>query len=172
MNNQRDRDRMAIGRVLRPHGVRGELRVEAFSDLIRSLQPSSEVFIGESEAHSTVLSIRPHRKQYLIRLEGCSDRTDAERYRNQEILISVADAAELPEGTYFHWQIIGLQVYADSGEALGEITEIIETGANDVYVVKKSSGEDLLIPAIEEVILDVNHEQGRIKVHLLPGMMD
>jgi 16S rRNA processing protein RimM len=171
MNNQRDRDRMAVGRVLRPHGVRGELLVEAYSEFIRSLQASSEVFLGESELPSTVESIRPHRKQFLMRLEGCSDREQAERFRAQDILIPLADADELPEGTYFHWQIIGLRVITESGDDLGEITEIIETGANDVYVVKRDSGQDLLLPAIEEVILDVDQERGRIKVHLLPGML-
>jgi 16S rRNA processing protein RimM len=106
-----------------------------------------------------------------MRLEGCSDREQAERFRAQDILIPLADADELPEGTYFHWQIIGLRVITESGDDLGEITEIIETGANDVYVVKRDSGQDLLLPAIEEVILDVDQERGRIKVHLLPGML-
>ena len=161
---------MAVGRVLRPHGVRGELVIQAYSELIRSLEPSSEVFLEDRPI--ALISIRPHREKYLIRLEGCSNRTEAEHFRDQEIQIAFADAEDLPDGTYFYWQIIGLQVFAESGEGLGQISEIIETGANDVYLVKQQSGGEILIPAIEDVILEVDLENGRMKVHILPGMLE
>jgi 16S rRNA processing protein RimM len=168
---ERDPDRLAVGRVLRPHGVRGELVVESYSELFRTLTPSGEVFLGDSEVSTSIISIRPHRKRHLIRLKGCSDRAEAERFRNQEILIEFSNAAKLPDGVYYHWQIIGLKVLADSGQELGEITEILETGANDVYIVRNESGDEILLPAIEEVILEVDHDSGQMRVHLLPGML-
>lgn len=167
---KRDRDRLAVGRVLRPHGVRGDLVVEATSELFRSLAPSSHVYVGDSEQASVILQLRPHRNWHLLRLEGCTDRTEAERFRNLDLNIALTDAEALPEGTYFHWQIIGLSVIDEDGEQLGEVEEIIETGANDVYVVRDRAGREILLPAIEEVVLEVDHEGGQMKVRLLPGM--
>ncbi len=162
---------LVVGRVLRPHGVRGGLLVQETSELLLSLRPETEIYIGPSDQPETVASLRAHRKWFLLYLHGCSDRDAAERYRDSEIRIRLEAAEPLPEGVYYHWQILGLQVETEGGLALGEVSDILTTGANDVYVVKGESGAETLIPAIESVIKQVDLPSGRMVIHALPGLL-
>ncbi len=155
---------------MRPHGVRGALLVEGYSHLIESLRPEGQVFLGEARIPATVRDFRRHQKNFLLLIEGCHDRNAAERFRGQDIFVPFENARALGEGEYYHWQIIGLAVITEAGEALGVVEEILETGANDVYLVRGEGGETLLLPAIPEVILQVDLEAERLVVHLLPGL--
>ena len=94
------------------------------------------------------------------------------RFRNQWVYVKAADVPPLPEGQYYKYELIGLDVVDDQGNALGKLNEILETGANDVYVVKNESGKEILLPAIPPVILDVDMGQRVMKVHLLDGLVD
>jgi 16S rRNA processing protein RimM len=158
-----------IGRIVRPHGVRGELVVEATGAARDDLAEAGTVYLGEPAVAHTLASVRWHRGRLLIRLAGCDDRDAAEAYRGLPLQIVREEAPPLPPGTYYHRQILGLTVVTDEGEALGTIAEIIETGANDVYVVRGDGGE-ILIPAAPGVVLDVDLEAGRMTVHLLEGL--
>ncbi len=162
---------LAVGRVLRPHGVRGALLVEAISEAIYTLAPGQVVFLGEDFESAAVASLRAHRQQFLLALEGCRDRNQAERWRNAEVRIRLSESPPLPAGVYYHWQIVGLEVESDQGEPLGSVIRILETGANDVYIVKDQAGRELLLPAIEQVVKEVNLEEGRMIVQLLPGLL-
>lgn len=162
---------IAAGRVVRPHGVRGELLVAPVSDLIRSLQPGGTIFLGPDRVAAEVAACRLHGTRWLLRLQGCPDRDRAERWRGAEIAVRVDDLPPLPEGEYFYWQILGLEVITDQGRVLGTIAEILETGANDVYVVRAPERPDILLPAIQSVVRQVNLEAGRMQVHLLPGLI-
>jgi 16S rRNA processing protein RimM len=150
--------------------VRGALLVEAFSEILPGLGPSHKIFLGSERKPATIRSLRPHRKHLLLLLEGCEDRDAAEDWREQVISIRLEEAEPLPEGVYYRWQILGLEVISDQDEHLGKVEQILETGANDVYLVRDESGNELLLPAIESVILQVDLEQGRLLVHLLPGL--
>lgn len=163
---------VAVGRVVRPHGVRGNLLVEAISDLIHSLEQGVEVHLGDSERKTRVKYLRSHQNRYLLAVEGVHDRSEAEQYRGAEVLLSGQKTEDLPEGTYYHWQIVGLNVISDEGESLGTISRILETGANDVYVVEKEGAKELLLPAIDSVIVEVDLEQETLVVRLLPGLRD
>lgn len=170
MGARQPTDHLVVGRIARPHGVRGALVVDPASKVIESLRPESVVFLGEIERSFKIESIRPHRKRYLISLERITDRNEAELYRDLEVKLSYQDSEPLDEHEYYFWQIIGLQVETDEGETLGEVINIIETGANDVYVVRSEADTELLLPAIEDVILSVDLNQERLLVHLLPGL--
>lgn len=161
---------VAVGRVIRPHGVRGTLLVSAISPMLESLREGSRVWLGDGELESRVTYLRPHRARYLLALEELSDRDQAETWRDKDVSVALDQAAELPAGSYFYWQIVGLEVVTEQGEVLGEIKSIIETGANDVYVVQDSDGRELLLPAIAAVIREVDLEGGLITVRLLPGL--
>jgi 16S rRNA processing protein RimM len=161
---------LAVGRVVRPHGVRGALRVVALSDLIHSLTPSTKVYLGPDHESAIVRDFRSHGKDFLLFLERCEDRSSAEHWRDKVVHIRFEEAQALPEGIFYHWQILGLQVITQQGEILGEVTKILETGANDVYVVRDESGVELLLPAIESVILDVDLDKSCMTVNLLPGL--
>jgi 16S rRNA processing protein RimM len=107
----------------------------------------------------------------LLKLEDVADRDAADTYRNKEVLIRPEDAVALPKGQFYWHQVIGLQVEdATSHEILGSVTDIIETGANDVYVVKSERGE-VLVPAIKDVVKQIDPGAGRMLVEPLPGML-
>ena len=161
---------LVVGRVVRPHGVRGALLVEPLSRVIDSLKPGSQVYFGDSNQSAEMISSRYHQGRLMISLQGVNDRTQAEAFRDQELKIRTSQAAPLEKDEYYYWQIIGLQAVLESGEALGEIVDILETGANDVYIVRRLDGGDLLLPAIASVILKVDLDAGTITVHLLPGL--
>jgi 16S rRNA processing protein RimM len=160
---------LAIGRVLRPHGVRGDLLLETLTEFPDRLQAGDSVFLGETAVEHTLATVRLHRQQLIIRLEGCQDRDCAEAYRGLLVQIRAAAASPLPPGRYYHHQLIGLRAVSDEGELLGTLTKILETGANDVYIVSGPNG-DLLLPAIRSVILDIDLESGQMTVHLLEGL--
>jgi 16S rRNA processing protein RimM len=163
---------LAAGRVVRPHGVRGEILAEGAPELMASVVPGGQIFFGSDRRQHDVEAVRTHKDRYLIRLRGVTDREQAEAFRGQEIHIRTSDAPELSPGTYYHWQILGLSVVSDDGENLGRVSRIIETGANDVYVVKAESSKELLIPAIESVVQQVDLDEGTLTVRLIPGLRE
>ncbi len=161
---------LAVGRVLRPHGVRGELLLETLTEFPAHLAEAEEVYVGEAAVPHSLRRVRERGSQLIIQLADCLDRNAAEAYRGQLIQIKTEQAAPLPPGRYYHHQILGLEVISDTGEALGQVSEILETGANDVYVVTSAAGQELLLPALRSVILQIDLEARRMTVHLMEGL--
>lgn len=165
-----------LGRVLRPHGLRGELRVNVLTDYPERIVAGSKIYMGsdpDNAAKATLYEVvksRPHLKYLILQFDEIPDRTAAERFRGQYIMVPLEDAIPLEEGEFYLFQAIGLAVYTDEGEHLGQVSEIIETGANDVYVVHGPRGE-VLLPAIEECVLDVDIEAKKITVHVMDGLL-
>ncbi len=162
---------LVVGRVLRPHGIRGALMVEGISDMIHSLGAGSEIHLGPDNVPLRIVSIRRHKNKHILTHEASIDRTDAEAYREFEVKVRFQDAQPLDEGEYFYWQIVGLEVISVEGERLGEVREILDTGANDVYIVRDDEDGEFLLPAIKSVIIEVNLDAGQITVNLLPGLI-
>ncbi len=165
-------DLAVVGRIVRPHGIRGGLILEAHSSMVAALRPGAEILLGPQRAPHVIRSIRSHQKRYILYVEGIEDRNQAETLRGFELAVPTSALPPPPAGRYYDWQILGMQVVSDEGEALGELVEIIETGANDVYVVRPPGGGELLLPAIESVILEVDLQAGRMTVHLIPGLRE
>lgn len=171
-NKQPEPRYLAVGRILRPHGVRGELRAAILTDYPKHLEEVSTVYLGDDYQPYKLQALRFHQKVMLLTLEGCSDRETADSLRDATVAVAFKDAVPLEEDEYYHFQLVGLQVVSDDGEALGEIVEVFTApGANDVYVVHGSRGE-LLLPAIADVVLQVDLDAQRVTVHLLPGLVD
>jgi 16S rRNA processing protein RimM len=160
---------LAVGRVLRPHGVRGEMVLEVLTDFPERLAENETVYLGEAAAPRLLRRVRFHRSRLLIELEDCLTLEAAEALRGQLVQIKEAQVAPLPPGRYYQHQIIGLEVIADTGEELGKVTEILETGANDVYVVTGAGGE-VLLPALRSVVLEIDLAAHRMRVHLPEGL--
>lgn len=160
---------LAVGRVLRPHGVRGELLLETLTDFPEHLDEVETVYLGKAAEPHPLSGVRMHRDQLLIRLADCPDREAAEAFRGQLVQIRVEAVAPPPPGRYYQYQLIGLSVITDEGEPLGEVVEVIETGSNDVYVVRGAAGE-VLLPALRSVIQNIDLESRRVVVHLIPGL--
>jgi 16S rRNA processing protein RimM len=151
--------------------VRGELRVEVLTDYPERLSLHPVLYLGDDLRKYPLESVRHHKDVALIKLGDCDDRNAAEELRGQMVQIPVEAAVPLEEGEYYHFQVLDLEVVCDDGEVLGKVADVIDTGANDVYVVRGPRGE-VLIPAIDEVVRELDFEAGRLVVHLLPGLLD
>jgi 16S rRNA processing protein RimM len=163
---------LAIGKVRRPHGVAGDVLVEVYTDFPERLQPKAVVYAGEEHIPLTIIRQRSHNLGFLLAFDGLPTPELVGRFRNQILYIIAEDALELPEGEYYYHELLGLSVMDDMGESLGKVTEIMQTGANDVYVVTNEAGHEILLPAIAEVVLNVDLDAKLMKVHLLPGLIE
>jgi 16S rRNA processing protein RimM len=166
---------LVIGRIVRPHGVRGEMRVEILTQLPERLTWLQEVYLArdpdeQAPDMAIVEKVRLHKGQALLQLEGVATREAAEGLRSMVLLIPLAEALPLDEDEYYFYQLEGLEVYTDEGTLLGVVREVLETGANEVFVVAGSRGE-LLLPNTLEVVQEIDLEAGRITVHIIPGLL-
>lgn len=162
---------LAIGQILKPHGVRGEMRVRPLTDLPERFTWLETVYVGEqAQRPYQVAGVRFHQDIVLLQLHDVPTREAAALLRGQVLLVPIDEAIPLAEDEYFLFELEGLAVYTDEDEHLGEITAVLETGANTVLVVDGDQGE-LLLPNIPDVVLDIDFENGRMRVHLLPGLL-
>jgi 16S rRNA processing protein RimM len=162
--------------VRRPHGIRGEVRVEILTDYPERLGQHEYVYLAHPQSPDDVErypldSIRPHKGILLVKLGGRDDRDAADELRGMLVQIPLEDAVPLDEDEYYHFQLTGVDVETETGEWLGRVADVIETAAHDVYVVHGPRGE-VLLPAIEDVILKLDVEEREMVVHLLPGMLE
>ncbi len=158
-----------VAEIIRPHGVRGDLKVRVVSDDPDRLAGLATIWV-DAQPH-TIEAARPHQGHYLVRLAGVTTATLAEPFRGKTLDIPLEQAAPLEPDAYYHWQIRGLSVVTASGQHLGQVEEILETGANDVLVVT-GGPKRYLIPTIAQVILDVDLDAGRILVEPMDGLLD
>jgi 16S rRNA processing protein RimM len=163
---------LAVGKLRRPHGVKGEIIMDVLTDFPERLQVGVLLYAGESYLPLRIRSVRPHDKVLLMAFEGLHTPETVGEHRNQIVYVPAADRPLLPEGEYYHHQLIGLRVIDDTGQFLGVITGILETGgANDVYLVTSQENRELLLPDIEEVVMSIDLNSGEMQVHLLPGLL-
>jgi 16S rRNA processing protein RimM len=162
---------LVVGILRRPHGVKGELLMGIHTDFPERLKAGKTVFVGDSYQPMVIASLRPHAAGLLLRFRGVKTPEDAGHYRNTWVYVLTADRPELPEGEYYHHQLIGLTVVTDEGRDLGVLVDILETGANDVYVVRDAGGTETLLPAIPSVILEIRLADRQMSVHLLDGLI-
>jgi 16S rRNA processing protein RimM len=155
---------LAVGRIRRPHGIQGELLMDVLTDFPGRLLPGKTVYVGERHDPFLIDSIRAQDKTLLLRLKTVEDTEQAGRLRNKLVYVQTKELPGLPDGEYYFHQLVGLKVVDESGHLLGSLEEILKTGANDVYVVRSEDGSELLLPAIDPVILEVNLERSEIRV--------
>jgi 16S rRNA processing protein RimM len=153
---------IAVGYLRRAHGIHGEMIMDVLTDFPDRLRPRRTVYLGEAHEPVKIESVRWHNKVMIVKLVGVETPEDIAPYRNQLLTVRVDELPPLAEGEYYHHQLLGLNVVLDSGEVVGVLEEILETGANDVYVVRKNDGGEVLFPAIDEVILKVDLQTGQI----------
>jgi 16S rRNA processing protein RimM len=162
---------LAIGKLRRAHGVHGEILMEVFTDFPERIKPGALMYLGSEHTPMHLLKYRGHREGLLISLEGYSTPEEVGELRNLIVYVSTADRPPLPEGEYYHHQLIGLRVLSDTQLSLGTVAEILETGASDVLVVRPEHGPEVLIPLADAFILEINLARGEIIVHIIPGML-
>jgi 16S rRNA processing protein RimM len=162
---------VAIGKLRRPHGVRGEIVMEVLTEFPERVRTGKTVFVGESRLPLRIRSRRRHQASLLLAFDDLGTPESVQGLRNQVVYVRAEDLPPLPEGDYYHHQLIGLQVVDEHGAVLGPVTELLETGSNDVLVIRRPSGPELLLPVTDETLLEVDLSAGRIRVHVLPGLL-
>ncbi len=161
---------LVIGFLRRPHGVNGEIIMDIHTDFPDRIKSGRKVLIGEKHQPHTLDTVRERNDGLLISLRGVDTPEEAGKFRNQWVYVKASEVPPLPEGQVYKYELVGLDVIDDNGNALGKLAEILETGANDVYVVKNEEGKEILLPAIPPVILNIDMNQRVMKVHLLEGL--
>ena len=162
---------LIIGRVLKPWSYRGEIKVEILTDFPERFASLRNVFLGDDAKPFSVARTHLHGNAVLIKLDGIDSTDAAAKLRNQLVQVAVEDAVSLPSGKVFLYQLIGVRVRTVDGRALGEIADVIDTGANDVYIVRDGTRE-ILLPAIPNVVKEINLDRGEMVVELIEGLVD
>jgi len=161
-------DFMTIGQILAPWDTKGKLKVKVITDFPQRFAPSSTVYINRQPM--TIDSTEWHKGEVIIKLNAVDSIEAARQLKRQPIEIHHSQLYSLPEGQYYHFQLIGLEVWTTQGELLGNITEVLTAKSNDNYVVKGNGGE-VLIPAIEDVVKSIDLNKGCIVIEAIPGLL-
>ncbi len=164
---------LRVGVITTTHGVRGEVKVFPTTDDPERFKSLKKVYLdtGKELLPFEIEGVKFFKNLVILKFKGIDNINDIEKYRGKDLMILRADAVALEEGEYFIFDLIDSAVFTEDGTELGVLTEILTTAANDVYVVKTSSGKEVLIPSIKECILDVDVDNKKIIVHLLNGLL-
>ena len=167
-------ERLEIGQIVNTFGIRGEVKVVPFTNDIKRFDDLEKVYVKSCKQSKQykVENVRYHKNMVLLKLEDIDNPETAEILKNTYLEIDREDAIPLEEGTYFIADLIGLEVYTDDGKILGKVEDIYNTGSNDIYVIKDELGKQILLPGIKEVIKEVQIENHKIIVHLIPGLIN
>lgn len=155
---------IVVGKIVAPHGVRGDLRIRPDIERPEIFKKLKRIFLGGKEYK--LLSSRPHKNIYILHAEGVDDRNTAETLIGKNGEVPLSELPKLPEGEYYYFQILGLTVCEEDGRVVGTVKEIIETGANNVYVVEQPGHKELCLPVIPSCVLSMDVEHGRMTVRL------
>jgi len=166
-----------VGKIVNTHGIRGELKIFPETDFPDERFAKGSALVFYDPRNHTALpvvveSAREQKKLMIIKFQGFSDINEVEKYKGWLLKVEQKYVSELPEDEFYHHEIIGCTVVTDEGEQLGTISEILSPGANDVWVVERENGKPVLLPYIDEVVLEVNVVEKRVKVHIMEGLID
>jgi 16S rRNA processing protein RimM len=167
-----------VGTITSTHGIRGEVRVFPKTDFEdQRFRKGSRLYLRNSHEPPcetvTVQTARKHKNMWIVSFTEISSVSDAEKRKGMDLCIPESDLADLPEGSYFIHQLVGLKVQTEEGTFVGDLVDVLTPGANDVYVVRGPlQKKDILLPAIPSCILSVNLEAGVMTIHLMPGLLD
>lgn len=164
---------LEIGQIVNSYGLKGQMKVVPFTDNIKRFSKLKTIYIEIEKQlkEFKIQEVKYHKNNILIKLENIDDINDAEKYKNCYIKIDRKDAVKLPEDTYFIVDLIGIEVFTEENILLGKIVDVFPTGSNDVYVVKDELGKQILLPAISEVIKNVDITNKKMIVNLIKGLV-
>ena len=161
---------VAVGRIARAHGIRGEVAVQPLTEVESRFSPGSVLGLEDGRT-LTVAASRPHQNRLLIRFEEVADRTGAEALRGEVLVVEATDSPAIAEDDrYWVREIVGLEVVTEAGRVIGKVRDVLGNPANDVWVVD-AGGRDVLIPAIRDVVVQVDRDAGRVVIRELPGLL-
>lgn len=162
-----------LGQIVNTFGIKGMVKVKPFTDNIEQFEELEKIYIKNKSGKKEyqIQEVKFHKQMVLIKFEGIDNPEDAELLRNSYVLINRKDTKPLEEGTYYIVDLLGSEVYTDENILLGKVEDIFNTGSNDIYVVKDELGKQILLPGIPDVIKQVDIENKKITVHIIPGLM-
>jgi 16S rRNA processing protein RimM len=167
-----------VGKIVNTHGIKGELKILSVTDFPEErYRKGSELFLKNDHDNKllpvTVESARLHKNTYIVKFKEFTNINEVERFKGASLQVSTDQRIELEDDEFYYDDIIGCEAWTDEGQLLGKITEILTTGgANDVWVVDPGQGKEILLPYIDDCILEIDIEKKKIKVHLLEGLME
>lgn len=164
---------LEIGQIVNTFGIKGMVKVKPFTDNIERFDELEKVYIENKKGKKEyeIEEVKYHKNMVLIKFKGIENPEDANLLRESYLLIDRANEKPLEEGTYYIVDMIGLDVYTDENEFLGKLEDIFNTGSNDIYVVKNELGKQILLPAIDEVLKEIDMDNKKVIVHLIPGLI-
>ena len=168
-------DMLRVGVISSTHGVRGEVKVYPTTDDVNRFKKLKTVILDLGRGEQMTLnieSVKFFKNMVILKFKGYDNINDVEMFRKKSLYVTRENAVKLKKNEYFIADLIGLKVISDEGEDLGELTDVLQTGANDVYVISKEGADDILLPAIKDCVKQVDIEGGTMQVHLLDGLRD
>lgn len=167
-------DLYQVGAITQTHGVRGEVKVFPLTDDISRFKNMKNLILdtGKEQIVLEVTSARPQKNLVILKFKDYDNINDVERYKGCGLYVTKENRVKCKKDEYFIADLVGISVITEEGELLGEITDVITTGANDVYAVQTPEGKEVLLPAIKDCILDVDIDKNEMRVHVMPGLLD
>ena len=167
-------DRFQVGVITSTHGIKGEVKVFPTTDNVKRFKKNMEIILdtGKENINLTVEGVKFFKQFVILKFKGIDNINDIEKYKTKSLYVTRENAVRLRKDEYFIADLLGVDVWEDNGDKLGVLKDVIETGANDVYVITLEDGKELLIPAIKECILDVDVENRKMTVHVMDGLRD
>lgn len=163
---------LQVGVITSTHGVRGEVKVFPTTDEPKRFKKLKEVILdtGKEQLTLEIEQIKFFKNMVILKFKGLDNINDVEKYRQKSLLVTRKHAVKLQKDEYFIADLIGIRAVDENDKELGVISDVIQTGANDVYVISREDAQELLVPAIKDCILEVNIKKKYVKIHLLPGL--
>ncbi len=167
-------DRFKVGIITSTHGVRGEVKVYPTTDDVRRFKRLKEVILdtGKEQLLMEIEGVKFFKQFVILKFKGIDNINDIEKYRKSELYVTRKNAVRLSKDEYFIADLMGLEVRNEDDVKIGVLQDVMETGANDVYIINLDDGRELLLPAIKQCVLAVDVEAGFIKIHILEGLLD
>lgn len=164
---------LKVGVITTTHGVRGEVKVFPTTDDSNRFKKLKEVLVdtGREKIPMEIEGVKFFKQMVILKFRGLDTLDDAAKYRRAELYVTRENAVRLDKDEYFIADLIGVEVYDESDRRIGDLEDVMQTGANDVYVIRMTDGRELLLPAVRQCILEVDVRQGRMKVHVLEGLL-
>lgn len=165
---------LQVGAITTTHGIRGEVKVFPTTDDVNRFKKLKEVVLdtGKEQITLEIQSVKFFKQMVILKFKGIDNINDIEKYKGKNLYVTRENAVKLEKDEYFIADIVGSEVADEEGEVLGTLKDVMRTGANDVYVVENKEGKELLFPAIKQCVLNVDVENKKITVHVMPGLLD
>lgn len=167
-------DRFQVGVITSTHGVKGEVKVFPTTDDPRRFKRLKEVILdtGKEELTLEVEGVKFFKQFVILKFKGFETPEEMAKYRQKSLYVTRENAVRLGRDEYFIADLMGLQIFDEEDRKIGVLREVLETGANDVYIIDLDDGRELLLPAIKECVLSVDVEAGKMQIHILDGLLD